>query len=120
MGSNKENQEASAVRVLGFNVTSNVEVGQSVECHQMVTGDDMSVMDAFGNVLFTGLRGFMPLGGTDFLVREKDGRWFLLRKGKKVEMKKVNFHHEGLAMLFDERGKLRPNQESPYYPSISA
>lgn len=120
MGSNTEKSEAGAVRISGFNVTSDVEVTQSVECNQMVTGDELSVVDGNGTILFTGLRGFMPLGGSDFLIRQKDGQWVLIRKGKQIRLKKVNLQHEGLALLFDERGKLHYNQESPHYRSISA
>ena len=120
MGSNTEKNEAGAVRILGFRVTSKVEVVRNVECNQMVTGDELSVTDGTGQILFTGLRGFMPLGGTDFLIRQSDGQWVLIRKGKQIRLKKVNLHHEGLALLFDERGKLHYNQESPHYRSISA
>ena len=118
--SNTEKSEAGAVRILGFQVTSDVEVCKSVDCNQMVTGDELSVTDGTGNVLFTGLRGFMPLSDIDFLIRQKDGNWVLVRKGKQIRLKKVNLHHEGLALLFDERGKLHYNQESPHYRSISA
>ena len=118
--SNPKEKEANAVCVSGFKVFSKVgEIEKSVDCNQMVTGENLSVMDMAGNVIFSGLRAFMPLGN-DFLIRNEQKEWILVHKGKQTKLKKVNLQHEGLALLFDERGKLHYNQASPHYRSLPA
>lgn len=117
---NTNENGANAVCISGFTVTSATGVEKNLECNQMVMGSEISVVDMTGNVVFTKLRGFMPLGGSDFLIRNENKVWILIRKGKQVKLEKVNLQHEGLALLFDERGKLHFNQQSPHYRSISA
>lgn len=122
MGSKTEKNEASAsvILVKGFKASSNVEVERKSGC-DMVTGDDITVVDGQGKVLFTDLRAFMPIAnGKKFLIRKANGKWFLVEKGKLHELKKVNLRAEGLVMMFEPQGKIRYNMEDFTYETIVA
>ena len=117
---NTENWEAnaSAILVKGFKASSVVEVEKKEE-YDMVTGDNITVVDAQGNVLFTDLRGFMPLVKSKmFIIRKASGKWYLVEKGKQSELRKVNFDVEGgLPLMFDPNGKIRYKMQDPTYPT---
>lgn len=119
MGSQTEKSEAgaSAILVKGFKASSIVEVEKKEE-YDMVTGDNITVVDGQGNVLFTDLRGFMPLAkGTEFLIRKASGKWYLVKKGKLTELRKVNLQTDGLPLMFDPNGKIRYKMQDPTYPT---
>ena len=104
-----------------FQVGSRAEI----ELHQnydLVSGDELTVKNPQGEVVYQGLRGFSPLSEKMHLLRYADGRWVLvsLNKGKERRLSKVNLRYAaGKCLLFDERGKLHYDQESPHYPDIN-
>lgn len=113
----KSEANASAILVKGFKASSIVEVEKKKE-YDMVTGDNITVVDEQGNVLFTDLRGFMPLAkGEKFLIRKANGKWFLVQKGKLIELRKVNLQTDGLPIMFDPNGKIRYKMQDPTYPT---
>ena len=105
----------------GYQVRSSVEIELDQD-NGVVHGDDIQVKNAEGQVLYENLRGFLPLTDKFNLVRFANGIWALvyLNKSKQVNLKKVNLYHAGICLLFDERGKLHANQESPHYRKIIA
>lgn len=120
MGSNNDEKReavANAILVKGFKASSVVEVEKKAE-YDLVTGDNITVVDGQGNVLFTDLRGFMPLAkGTEFLIRKANGKWYLVKKGKLIELRRVNLKTDGLPLMFDPNGKIRYKMQDPTYPT---
>lgn len=117
---NSNEGNLKSFEVSGFQVNSSVEISRDE--NGLIHGDEIQVMNNNGQVLYEGLRGFMPLNEKTNLVRFANGVWALvyINKTKQVNLKKVNLHHAGVCLLFDERGKIHPNQESPHYRDIEA
>jgi len=106
----------------GYQVSStqgDIELEQS---HGLVRGNGLLVKNAEGEVLYEGVRGFLPFTNETHLVRRQDGSWWLLflSTGKKRKLQKVNVKHGDMYLMFDDEGKIRPDQECYRYPVIAA
>jgi len=86
--------------------------------YNLARGQELVVKDSEGNVLYQEVRGFLPLTEETHILRQKDGSWwaFFRSTGKKRRLQKVNLKHGNIHLMFDERGKIRYNQESYAYP----
>lgn len=116
---NETTSGTQSINLGEFQVNSNVEISRDEL--GLIHGDEIQVKNN-GQVLYEHLRGFLPLNDKTNLVRFADGVWALvyINKPKQVRLKKVNLHHDGICLLFDERGKIHPNQTSPHYRDIEA
>lgn len=112
----EEGVAGATVSVDGYQVKSPSNV--RMEEDFLVKGDDLSVLDASGNVIFENLRAFMPVDAKNYLIRKQDGLWYLSTPKKQKRLKEVNLKAKNKVMMFDERGKLHFNQVSPHYKNI--
>ena len=109
----------SRFNVNGYQVQSSSEV-RLEEVYNLVKGEDLTVLDAEGNLLFENVRAFMPIDNKMSLIRKQDGLWYLRSTKKERKLQKVNLRIKENAMMFDERGKMHLAQVSPHYKNISA
>ena len=105
----------------GYEVNSAVADVELEQEYKLARGHELLVKDAEGNVLYQDVRGFLPLTDETHLLRQKDGSWwlFFLSNGKKRQLKKVNLRHGNVLLMFDERGKIRYNQECYSYQYLA-
>lgn len=101
----------------GFQVCSAVSDIELEQEYNLARGKELLVKDTEGTLIYEGIRGFLPLTSETHLLRLKDGSWwlFFLSSGKKRKLQKVNLKHGDIHLMFDERGKLRYNQECYSY-----
>lgn len=109
----------SRFNVNGYRVQSSSDA-RLEEVYNLVKGEDLTVLDAEGNLIFENLRAFMPVDDKNCLIRKQDGLWYLRSTKKERRLQKVNLLVKENAMMFDERGKMHLAQVSPHYKSISA
>ncbi len=105
----------------GFNIESATELTIDEE-YNLVKGNALNVTNPSGKLIHEGVRGFMPLNDTYHLVRMADGSWWYctadgLPKRKSALCKK-NLRIGSLALMFDERGKIRLGQQHLHYPML--
>lgn len=114
--------KTSCFSAMGFRVYSTQEVEIEAE-YDLVKGDSLKVINANGEIIHEGVRGFMPINDTYHLVREVDGSWWYCtpdgQPRRKSALRKKNLKKGSLALMFDERGKLRLGQQSVHYPMLS-
>lgn len=93
------------------------------ENYNLVKGDDMRVVNSNGEVIHEGIRGFMPLNETYHLVRMADKSWWCCTISgapkQKSALRKKNLVLGSLALMFDERGKIRLGQQSVHFQMLS-
>lgn len=107
------------VNINGYQVQSPSDV-RLEEAYNLAKGEELTVLDAEGNVIFENLRAFMPVDEKSFLIRKQDGLWYLRSIKKERRLQKVNLLVRERAMMFDERGKMHLSQVSPHYKNICA
>jgi hypothetical protein len=105
----------------GYQVSSAVAEVELEPDYNLARGQELVVKDSEGNVLYQDVRGFLPLTEETHIIRQKDGSWwaFFRSTGKKRKLQKVNLKHGNIHLMFDERGKIRYNQESYAYPYMN-
>jgi hypothetical protein len=114
----KENfSEVAEVKVGDFVAKSSVEVSMDEE-NGFVRGDEISIENMKGEVLYENLRAFMPVKKDVVLLRYADGSWNLIIGKKERALHEINLRIGPKAILFDERGKAHFNAESPRYSKI--
>ncbi len=113
---------SSSFSAMGFVVASNVEM-EVEETYNLVRGAGLKVTNANGEVIHKGVRGFMPLNGLYHLVRRADGGWWYCTADGQPKQKsalcKRNVLLGSVALMFDERGKIRLGQQNAQYPMLS-
>lgn len=105
----------------GYQVSSAVAEVELEPDYNLARGQELVVKDSEGNVLYQDVRGFLPLTEETHIIRQKDGSWwaFFRSTGKKRKLQKINLKHGNIHLMFDERGKIRYNQESYAYPYMN-
>ncbi len=105
----------------GFKIESASELTVEAE-YNLVKGKALKVINPSGEVIHEGVRGFMLVNDTYHLIRREDGSWWhCLANGqpkKKSALCKKNLIIGSLALMFDERGKLRLGQQNARYPML--
>lgn len=107
---------------MGFQVVSATALEIDAP-YNLVKGESLKVINASGETIHDGVRGFMPINNTYHLIRKADGSWWYCtpdgQPKKKSALCKKNLKVGSLALMFDERGKLRLGQQSIHYPMLS-
>lgn len=107
---------------MGFLVVSATEMEIDAR-YNLVKGKSLKVVNESGETIHEGVRGFMPINDTYHLIRKDDGRWWYCtadgQPKKKSALCKRNLMFGSLALMFDERGKLRLGQQNAHYPMLS-
>ncbi|MCM1324207.1 MAG: hypothetical protein NC218_08590 [Acetobacter sp.] len=108
--------------VMGFDVHSVSEMEIEQE-YNLVKGDSLKVSNENGEVIHENVRGFMPLTDVYHIIRKEDGSWWYCTADgqlkKKSALSKRNIRIGSLALMFDERGKIRLGQQNAHYPMLS-
>lgn len=106
----------------GFEVVS-TSVAEVDDVYNLVKGDSLRVTNPDGELIHEGVRGFMPLNDTYHLIRKDDGSWWYCtidgKPKRKSALCKKNLMLGSLALMFDERGKIRLGQQNAHYPMLS-
>lgn len=122
----KENEMQFAsfcVSVSEFKVSSTSEMDVE-ETYHLIRGNSLRVFNPNGTVIHEDVRGFMPINETYHLVRLIDGSWWYCTsdgkpKRKNALRKKNLFVADGIALMFDDKGKLRLGQQNANYAMLS-
>jgi len=114
-----KNVMTSGQRVLlaGYQVSSAIADVELEQAYGLARGHELLVKDSEGNVLYQDVRGFLPLTEETHLLRQKDGSWWLFFRSnsKKRKLQKVNLRHGNICLMFDDKGKIRYDQECYSY-----
>ena len=113
--------EVRSILVSGFQVNSSEEISLNKN-NRLVRGEGLVVVNTNGQVVYEGIRAFCPIAKKKHLIRLSDGGWMLLilnGNTKRRLLKRVNLRFDNKVLMFDERGKIHEDQESPYYPDLS-
>lgn len=108
--------------VKGFELISASDMELDVT-YNLVRGNGITVLAPGGKVIHQNVRGFMPINEEYHLIRDVSGNWWYCtsdgRQKKKSPLCKKNLKLDSLALMFDERGKIRLGQLSIHYPMLS-
>lgn len=108
--------------VQGFTIESANDLTVEAE-YNLVKGSALKVISPSGKVIHESVRGFMPLNDTYHLIRREDGSWWYCTADGKPKRKsalcKKNLKLGSLALMFDERGKIRLSQQNSHYQMLS-
>lgn len=119
MDNSNESSVQSVKVARGYNVNS--LTGVELEDCGLASGDALNVQNEDGQLLYEGIRAFLPLNEKMNLVRFANKVWAIVyvNKPKQLKLEKVNLHLGEHCLLFDERGKMHYNQVSPHYRNIN-
>lgn len=113
---------SSSFSAMGFVVASGSDL-EVEEAYNLVRGAGLKVTNSNGEVIHESVRGFMPLNGLYHLVRKGDGSWWYCTADGQPKQKsalcKRNVLLGSVALMFDERGKIRLGQQNAQYPMLS-
>lgn len=94
------------------------------EVYNLFKGEQMMLLSSEGDVVFNGVRGYMPLDEKVHFERFDDGGWrYCSADGslkRKSSLRKVNVKVGKNAFMFDERGKMRLGLVNSHYPTSLA
>lgn len=109
------------ILILGFQVfPATAEEIEFEQAFNLAKGE-LVVKKSSGEIIVEKARGFLPISEKKYLLRKEDGSWslFSLKKGEELtQLRKINIKHgKDFCAMFDDEGKIRPNQECYKYPS---
>lgn len=108
------------VLVLGFQVFP-AATGAEVEFEKSfnLARGELVVKNSVGELLCEKARGFLPISRKKYLLRKEDGSWSLysLKNGEELSgLCQVNIKHgKDVCVMFDDEGRIRPNQQCYKY-----